>query len=248
MILNSFLNYSKAFVKPTSFLAPLSLTTLPQQSIVYRYVPKRSPFDKTNYIDNYIPPPLKYHKKRKPRLAEWEDPNVHWPPIMPEPTKLQGKQLLNSLLHEEVQNMKRLRLFHVPDIRTGDVIEIKYLFSLSEQLGNILQGVVTSRRKKQSYDSSFTIVTMIAGSKVIMDFKEMSPLLVDMKLIHKGSGNLRSKLNYLKEIDVSKGQYMRPVLKRGMKKRRDEAGFSTKKKKINFNPMKLDRSTDPLLD
>ena len=38
-------------------------------NIVYRYRKQRSPFDKTNYIEDWVPRPNKYHKSRKPRLS-----------------------------------------------------------------------------------------------------------------------------------------------------------------------------------
>jgi hypothetical protein len=49
---------------------------VPNFGIVYRFRPRRSIFDQTAYIDDYIPKPTKYHETRKPRLTQWDDPNV----------------------------------------------------------------------------------------------------------------------------------------------------------------------------
>ena len=46
-----------------------SLTSRPIYSIVLRYTPKRSPFDKTNYISDYVPRAIPYHASRKPKLT-----------------------------------------------------------------------------------------------------------------------------------------------------------------------------------
>jgi hypothetical protein len=40
--------------------------------------------------------------------------------------------------------------------------------------------------------------------QVEMDIKQNSPFLSDFKLVSKGSGNLRSKLNYLTDLNLTK--------------------------------------------
>jgi len=247
MILNSFINNAKAFVKPSSIISPINLITIPQCSIAYRYIPKRSAFDKTNYVDYYIPPPVKYHKSRKPRLAQWDDPNVHWPPIMTRPTKLEGKELIRSIENREKHVQSLMRPFKIPDVRTGDVIEFKYMFSVSESLGNIMTGIVIGRKQKNTYNSSFRVLTRLAGDQVEMEFKEMSPLLAGVKIIAKGSGNLRSKLYHLREKELSRAQFFRPILKRAMKIRRDEAGKKKNKRDVNRSVM-FDTVKDPLFE
>jgi len=245
MILNSFLNSAKALFKPASTISSASLVSVPQRSIVYRYIPKRSAFDKTNYVDYYVPPPVKYHRTRKPRLAQWDDPNVHWPPLMPRPTKLQGKELIRSIENKEKFVQSSLRPFKIPDVRTGDVIEFKYLFSLSESLGNILTGIVIGRKHKNTYNSSFRVLSRLAGDQFEMEFKEMSPLLAGVKILAKGSGNLRSKLYYLREKELARSQFMRPILKRAMKIRRDEIG-KKKGKRTKSRKHIFETAKDPL--
>ena len=78
-----------------------SLTNLPLKRIVYRYLPKRSPFDQTTYIDEYLPRPNPYHPSRKPRLTQWTDPKVIWPVLLPKPTKLVGNYLIQEVEKSE---------------------------------------------------------------------------------------------------------------------------------------------------
>jgi hypothetical protein len=77
-------------------------------------VPKRSPYDKTQYIEDYVPNPGKYHHTRKPRLAQWDDPNVHWPKLLPKVTKLEKKELIRSVEDRERVVIERQRNFRIP--------------------------------------------------------------------------------------------------------------------------------------
>ncbi len=43
------------------------LTTLLSQAYVVRYTPKRSPFDKTTYNEEWLPRQRLFNKHRKPR-------------------------------------------------------------------------------------------------------------------------------------------------------------------------------------
>jgi len=247
MLVNNLIQSTKALIKPSAMATPLSLFNIPQQSIAYRYIPKRSPFDKTNYVDYYIPPQDKYHKSRKPRLSQWDDPNVHWPPILTRPTKLQGSELIRSIENREKHVRNALRPFPIPDVRAGDVIEFKYLFSISEHLGNILTGVVIGRKRIHSWNSSFRVLLRLAGEQIEMDFKEMSPLLIGMKIVARGSGNLRSKLYYLKHKELTREQFMRPILKKTMRRRREDAAKKQVTKGKNRN-LRLEKIYDKTID
>lgn len=60
-----------------------SLTLQLRNNIVIRYQPRRSPFDKTSFNEDWIPRQKLYHKTRKPRQEGWDDPNVMFPLIIP---------------------------------------------------------------------------------------------------------------------------------------------------------------------
>lgn len=69
-----------------------------------------------------MPREKKFHHNRKPRLAQWDDPNVVWPPVSVKPTKSHGKKLLDELQQEEASYLKLSKGFKIPDFRSGDVI------------------------------------------------------------------------------------------------------------------------------
>jgi hypothetical protein len=53
--------------------------------------------------------------------------------------------------------------------------------------------------------------------------KQCSPLLKDFKIVEKGSGNLRSQLNYLwKKHSLRGDQTRRPILNKGRATRKEE--------------------------
>ena len=59
------------------------LTTQLRFGYVIRYTPRRSTFDKTTYNEDWLPRQKIYHKSRKPRQPEWDDPNVVFPKLIP---------------------------------------------------------------------------------------------------------------------------------------------------------------------
>lgn len=201
----------------------MSLTDIFKRNLVYRYVRKRSPFDKTSYIEDYVPRPTKYHKDRKPRLAQWDDPNVHWPPVLAAPTKHQGKTLIKELEKEEKLRLDLSKPFDIPDFRPGDVVEFSYIHSVSEGKGNTLRGIVMRRRNRNSLEHSFQISARFRGSQISFNQKVSSPMLTSFKLVEKGSGYLKSNLHWLPTSGLTKEQQLRPIRKRGMSKRKDEA-------------------------
>ena len=127
-----------------------SLTHLPLKKIVYRYIPKRSPFDQTSYIDEYIPRPNSYPPTRKPRLAQWTDEKVIWPVLLPKPTKLVGNSLIQEVEKSQKINIERARPFIVPEFTSGDVIRFTFYHSLSEKKSNTYTGICLSRKLKKS--------------------------------------------------------------------------------------------------
>lgn len=92
------------------------------RSIVYRREKPRNIFDKTNYTEDWVPREKKFHPDRKPRLPQWDDPNVIWPPVSTRPTRLKGEALLQELRREEQNRLQLTKVYTVPDFRPGDVI------------------------------------------------------------------------------------------------------------------------------
>ena len=80
----------------------MPLTTHIQNGYVIRYTPKRSPFNKTTYNEEWIPRERLYHKSRKPRQQEWDDPEVIFPKLIPplyKPCKF--KHYVQTVIEEE---------------------------------------------------------------------------------------------------------------------------------------------------
>lgn len=190
------------------------LNNLIRRSVVLGYVRKRSLFDKTNYVPYYLPSPVKYHKFRKPRLSEWSDPNVVYPPVLPPPTKLRFKGLINELEREELERRKLLQPFVYPKFKTGDLISFHYLHSMSQGRGNEYTGIVIGKYRQNSLYGSFCVVGKVSGVPVKFKIKMNSPLVVNFKLVAKGSGNLRAKLNYIWEKVSINDKLNSPIFKK----------------------------------
>lgn len=79
-----------------------TLTLQLKNNIVIRYQPRRSPFDKTSFNENWIPRTRLYHKTRKPRQAEWDDPNVLFPLLIPPMTKpMTPRQYIKTVVEKK---------------------------------------------------------------------------------------------------------------------------------------------------
>eukprot|EP01015_Nassula_variabilis_P030353 TRINITY_DN665_c0_g2_i2.p1 TRINITY_DN665_c0_g2~~TRINITY_DN665_c0_g2_i2.p1 ORF type:complete len:258 (-),score=27.19 TRINITY_DN665_c0_g2_i2:174-947(-) len=240
---------SRLFKDAKFFQNTNSLVHKEMMGIVYRYQQQRSPFDKTNYVEGWVPRPNKYHKARKPRLPQWDDPNVHWPPVLAQPTKLKGRSLIREVEAQEKAQIEKLRPFKVPDFRSGDVIEFDYMFSLSEAKGNNLVGIVIGRKQRDTLNSSFKVVVRFCGVEMLMNVKQFSPLVTSLKILTRGSGNLRSKLNYIWQKTLTRDQSRKAVVKRAMKKRKDDYIIKKEDNLLISRKVSLDKVVvDPLLD
>ena len=222
-----------------------TITDFSSRNIAYRYIKKRSPFDKTNYIEDYVPRPTKYPSSRKPRLSQWDDPNFHWPPVLSRPTKLRFKQLIRSIETKEKDKLDKLRAFSFPDYRSGDIVQFKFLHSISEGKGNLYTGTVIGRTRRNTYNAAFRVLFRFCGVEVEMNVRQYSPMLSAFKLVARGSGNLRSKLFYLGKLGLTKEQLTRPIIKRTMKKRKED---QVQKKTVeNFKKYTFDVARDPII-
>jgi len=107
---------------------------------------KRSVFDKHGYNENHLPHQGNYPRdKKKQRLEQWDKPKFDWPPKLPRPTLHSGKTLLNHVDSEERQRIQRSREFSIPNLRTGDVVELSMFQSVSSAKINTFKGLVYGR-------------------------------------------------------------------------------------------------------
>jgi len=203
-------------------------------SVVYVRQRPRSIWDKTDYVPDWVPREKKYHHSRKPRLPQWDDPNIHWPPVSVRPTKLQGKALLNQLKEEDKVHMQLTKNYTVPDFRPGDTIKFHYLHSLSEGNGNTITALCVGLHHPNSLMGSFSCLFNFAGVPVNMRVKLHSPYLTNLERVAKGSGDLKYKLAYIWKLN-RQTITVAPIIKRSMKQRDDEP----KKKTVKQSPESL---------
>jgi len=175
------------------------------RSIIYRYVPRRGPFDKTNFIENHE----SWKYVRPQRQAKWEDEQYNWPPQVPAYTEHTGKHLIKQLEREYMQIAKPS--FPVPDFRTGDELEIENLYSVSGGKFSTFRGLCIARRNWQHLHASFNVIGSRNGMTLEVSMKLFSPLLRSVKVMEYGAGNLRARLNYFRDLATTKF----PALKKG---------------------------------
>ena len=98
------------------------------QGYVIRYTPRRSPFDKTTFNEEWIPREKIYSKYRKPRQPEWDDPNVIYPKLIPALYKpCSFKHYLRTVIEEEEKEKAiRSKEYLLTDIRSGDLVDITF--------------------------------------------------------------------------------------------------------------------------
>ncbi|CAG9335841.1 unnamed protein product [Blepharisma stoltei] len=168
------------------------------RTIIHRWVPLRSPFDKTNYIENFIPKDKQLWKRQE----KWDDPNYNWPPKMPKYTKLEGKGLVQALENEYLQEIKKTKKYD--EIRTGDLIEVQNYYSLSGKQHSSFVGVCTSRRRRNSLSNSLNVIGIASHTQLEQFIPLYSPLVKDVRMVERGSGNYRARLNYFRDFELTK--------------------------------------------
>jgi ribosomal protein L19 len=192
--------------------------SLARRGIIHRYVPIRSPFDKTNYIDNYIPP----LKTRKPRQAKWDDPSYEWPPKMPTYTEFQNKALVSEVEKEYLENLKAEKKH--PEIKTGDIVEVTTFQSMSGKQISVFKGICIGIRRAGTLNSSINVYGAVDGVHMEMHIKLYSPMVKEIKIIEFGTGNFRKRLNYFRELPITTYK----ALKKGINHREKPTSIAKK--------------------
>ncbi|SCM19204.1 mitochondrial ribosomal protein L19 precursor, putative [Plasmodium chabaudi chabaudi] len=91
-----------------------------------------------------------------------------------------NRQLMHNLHLVEMNKMNKLRNFKMPKIHTGDLIEIKYELSRSQQTFAIFQGYCVDIRRKR-LDSSFIVKNIFDGVGVEQLIPFYSPRILYVK-------------------------------------------------------------------
>eukprot|EP00359_Climacostomum_virens_P004296 CAMPEP_0204915370 /NCGR_PEP_ID=MMETSP1397-20131031/13383_1 /ASSEMBLY_ACC=CAM_ASM_000891 /TAXON_ID=49980 /ORGANISM="Climacostomum Climacostomum virens, Strain Stock W-24" /LENGTH=190 /DNA_ID=CAMNT_0052087381 /DNA_START=47 /DNA_END=619 /DNA_ORIENTATION=+ len=156
---------------------------------------RRSPFDSTNFIDDYIPP----NYRKNPRLAKWDDPDYHWPIHIEPKTKLRCKALLRVAEEEYKEKIKR----SWPEFHTGDIIEMTYYLALSTQTTTSVKGIVIGKHHGNLLNASFRMMSYEDGSHLETQMKFNSPMLKEIKVLERGNGKQRAKLFHIRDWPVT---------------------------------------------
>lgn len=176
---------------------------LAKRSIINRFMPPRSPFDKTNFVDNFLPGT----HVRKPRQAKWDDPNYNWPPRLEKYTRLSNKALVKEVETEYLQGLQLEK--KIPEVKTGDLIEVTTYQSMSGKITSSFTGVCIGRRRKHTMNNSLNVIGSVEGVQMEMHLKLYSPMVKEVKVVEKGSGNFRSRLNYFRGLTLTKYSALR---------------------------------------
>ena len=193
-----------------------SLLTLSCRNMSYlkEFHRKTNVYDKFQYNPNHISYDEVYNlRKRKPRLKAWdeEDPNYKFA-IQP-PTKHVGKTLIRHLEKAELDKINDERLFTIPKIRPGDIVEVARYISLSEKKYNIFRGMVTGIYRPNHQFYSIDLVCYFCGVLTKQNIKLNSPLIAKIDIVKYASNGIRNKINHVWEDEWSKKKVEQPIIK-----------------------------------
>ena len=108
-----------------------------------------------------------------------------WPPLkeVGDPMcKRRLRDILHQLHMEEIETLKAQRTFVMPDIQPGDLVEVRYELSRSQQTIATFQGYCVEVRS-QRVCSSFILKNTYDGVGVEQMFPMYSPRILDVRMI-----------------------------------------------------------------
>lgn len=114
-----------------------------------------------------------------PRTSQnWPPKRDHGSPMTP--TKC--GHIMNELNLLEIKRMEKLRKFNMPEIHLGDLVEVKYELSRTQQTYAIFQGYCIKVCKK-GLNSSFSLKNAFDGIGVTQLVPYYSPRLLNVKIM-----------------------------------------------------------------
>lgn len=167
---------------------------------------KRNAFNKISFNPNHIPCQSNYLKERskKPKLEQWENPAFDWPPKFPRPTMHKGKTLLDELDREERDKIRKERKFAIPDFRSGDVLKVTMIGSVSENKEKEFTGLCISKSAPNNLRARCKINMCLEQVNTTLDLSLYSPHIKNLEILKYGSNKLRKKLSYIPALDLPK--------------------------------------------
>lgn len=163
---------------------------------VIRYTPKRSPFDKTTYNEEWIPRERLYHKSRKPRQPEWSDPNVVFPKFIPplyKPCSFKH-YIRNVIEEEEKEKAYRSKEYLLGDVRPGDIVDITFQETFESPQTVTHRGLVISFKRSKSWSAAIELAIRFGGMSLKCVYLVNSPKVKKIEMVGRGSGCFKSSL------------------------------------------------------
>jgi len=111
---------------------------------------------------------------------------ANWPPLdqVGDPmTPRRCRDIMHHLHAQEIEKMRRHRPFPMPEIRLGDLVEVKYELSRSQQTFAVFQGFVVEVRKKW-LNSAFVLKNTYDGVGVEQLVPRYSPRVLGVRVVN----------------------------------------------------------------
>lgn len=140
-----------------------------------------------------------------------------------------GKGLLDELEKEERDKIRNERKFAIPDFRSGDVLKVTMVGSISENKEKEFTGLCISKSAPNNLRARCKINMCAEQVNTTLDLSLYSPHIKNLEILKYGSNKLRKKLSYIPALDMSKALLEVPIIKGRNYKSRSEKIKLTKK-------------------
>ncbi len=115
-----------------------------------------------------------------------------------------GKTLLDELDREERDKIKKERKFAIPDFRTGDVLKVTMIGSVSENKAKEFTGLCISKSAPNNLRARCKNNMSREQVNTTLDLPLYSPHIKNLEILKYGSNKLRKKLSYIPALDLPK--------------------------------------------
>ena len=141
-----------------------------------------------------------------------------------------GKTLLNHIDSEERKRIQKEREFSLPNVRTGDVVELSMFQSISEAKITTFKGLVYGRAKTNNLRHTIWFQSVADSVGFSHKVKLYSPMVARLQILKYGSNKNRKKLAYIPKLDLTATKLTEPVIHGSGYKARSSATKKSKKK------------------
>jgi len=98
---------------------------------------------------------------------------------------------------EEKEKIQRKRDFLMPDVRSGDIVEISYQETFETDKIVKYRGFVIAMTKKHSLMAGMVLAIRVAGVNVQAHYLINSPKVKNIEIVARGSGDRKARLYFL---------------------------------------------------